>query len=585
MEGKEEYEISRGNKNKSMSNRRLEKRKQAIKDQTVDPWFTPDWAYVRKKVDDKEVNLRNFEEIWEALIFANNDWRMIPSGSVTIFSRAQRLRLDNLDEFIEEYDYFVGRAALIKFMKKQIKFHHDNEYLRLFGSEPHASVIESENVAMTTTTKEASPVSEQQDHSSNSQCSAALADEALADEETDDPKEKDTPANSVSSESRTLSSPSLPVSSTILRGRLPTLSEIALAEEKRQQEKNERRERRENSINATQRGDHEVKSFVGKAESFAGRAPLSFRVGDEVDVAIDDVYCPATIIAVTQTYVRIHYLGWEDPSYDTNIHDMGILYPPFSYVQRVKIWAGLSNRIPYWPCVAYIRPAVNNLPAGVAYLKSEKCIFVIPAMKHLPELAEWAAGRWIDTYSFQAFSKNFTRKKLLQPSLENFLETAMFELENDPHSRAVSALRFVGSYEHYTSVELWKEEKKETPKVGSKRPQPSPSALETTTNGLVFYRSKKMRRECRVVLAKAPKVPRENYATLCTSVLAMHQLNADEGGGMSVKDAFKEAVRQNLKVQSNANRDGSDHQHPHQPSQVMATYILGDVGCRLKFQY
>eukprot|EP01033_Poteriospumella_lacustris_P005417 gene5417-3859_t len=397
-----------------MSNRRLEKRKQAIKDQTVDPWFTPDWAYVRKKVDDKEVNLRNFEEIWKALIFANNDWRMIPSGSVTIFSRAQRLRLDNLDEFIEEYDYFVG---------------------------------------------------------------------------------------------------------------------------------------------------------------------------DEVDVAIDDVYCPATIIAVTQTYVRIHYLGWEDPSYDTNIHDMGILYPPFSYVQRVKIWAGLSNRIPYWPCVAYIRPAVNNLPVGVAYLKSEKCIFVIPAMKHLPELAEWAAGRWIDTYSFQAFSKNFTRKKLLQPSLENFLETAMFELENDPHSRAVSALRFVGSYEHYTSVELWKEEKKGPPKVGSKRPQPSPSALETTTNGFLLYRSKKMRRECRVVLAKAPNVPRENYATLCTSVLAMHQLSADDGGGMSVKEAFKEAVRQNLKLQNNATRDGSEHQHPHQPSQVMATYILGDVGCRLKFQY
>lgn len=564
-----------------MSERRRDKRRQ---EGSLDLAFNIEWNFLKKKVLEEDLQLNDFHQLWGALIYANNDWRELPFGATFLYTKTQGLRRDNLAKYIENVDFFIGKTKLLDFIKLQIKLRDDSEYVSLFDNGDHSEVLDfiREKYSLT---KKSSLLSKRKysgrdrsplcspEISKSSNISPQSSDIMLDDFHHDSPVDSHIDPNTQTIDStenfqtkRRIKS--FPMSLITIHGNIGL-----------QGDKLKHGQQKETTIpNTLQSNIH----LISAVNSFSKRLPSSFKIGEGVDVAVDDIYCPATIVQSTEMYVRIHYLGW-DSCFDTNIHDMSILYPPFSYVQRVKVWAGLSNKIPYWPCVAYIRPAVKNSPNGVAYLKSERCIFVVPALQYLklPELEEWAGGRWLDTYSFLAFSRNFARKRPLQASLEGYLTRAMIELERDEESRSLPALRFIGSYEHYTSIELWSE-KKVLPS-SSKGIQNSNNQKSQTEKSRI--RSKNIR-GCNLIVTDPPRDPHEGYITLCSSAVALKQLESFNSSlGKSSRLLCQEEIQRRVEQYLRENASDTDIFSEDNKKVVGMTYVLGEVGCRIDLRF
>jgi hypothetical protein len=507
----------------------------------LDVLFEEEWKYIRNRILERKLQVCKFEELWKALVHANNDWRRIESDGNFIYCRAKGLRLNTLINFKRNDDYFVGKQDLVDFVKEQIQFRQEEEFLVLFEEGNRESFVEQ---------KKGPALVSKQKVSQNVGSEGAYYDidfETSSDDSSILFNKADSRVHS-SISSKSFESKSLSKFQSQNMAKSPP-------------------EIKEN--------DPSLRSEL-RAESYSWRKPSSFAVGDEIDVAVDDVYCPATIIEVGAKHVRVHYLGWEDESYDANIRDMSCLYPPYSYVQRVKIWAGLCDKIQDWPCVAYIRPAVNDCADGISYLKTERCVFVMPVLSHLPELARWCNGRWLDTFSLRPFSRIICRKRLLPSPLEQELERAMSTLESDSSSRSVHMLRFFGSYELYTSMEIWSPPKSQIVKsiVGIKRPVDSD--IVKTSEGKQEKSAKKeqvfiskRRRFGNIVIEKEPVKPECTYLTICSSVAALRQLNSQ----IHVK--VQETQRNDDKCYSKG-----QGQFLNLPETSRFTFLVEQVGCR-----
>lgn len=331
---------------------------------SLDLTFNEEWNSLKRKCLNS-LKLSDFDQVWKALRLVNNDWRSI-EGSPTIFTRSHGLKRNSLDKFVENSDYFVGEADLMKFIYMQARYREDFDYLPLFSFHSLRKMGASE---------------------------VEVLDPNLS-------KEKSVP-------SKPISKPEALSARQILAQTIPN-----------------------------QPGFNH-----------------GYKVGNKVTVESEDVYCPAEVIAVTSKSIRIHYIGW-DTSYDTDLHNFSIVHPGLALVPRIKVWASLSGKIEQWPCVAYIRHAVNNCKDGVDFLKQETRVLVIPAGRELSFIKPYALGKWVTTTSIFPFSmKSFRGKNSANVSAA--IESAISELLNDRSSRDLPTMKFIGSYESVTGKELY----------------------------------------------------------------------------------------------------------------------------------
>jgi hypothetical protein len=176
-----------------------------------------------------------------------------------------------------------------------------------------------------------------------------------------------------------------------------------------------------------------------------------FFIGQEVDVISLDVFNAAIVIDVFKDCksIRVHYIGWEDASYDETITDLNNVYPAYSFVQKVKVWATFTDKIQSWPSIAYIRIPVKDSEPGIRDLKLESRVFVVPVGCETEEfLRPIACGKWIETSYLDSFYKRRPNRATLPTTLYEALDkaTKLLEESNDAFI-LTDDFRFQGSYE------------------------------------------------------------------------------------------------------------------------------------------
>lgn len=179
---------------------------------------------------------------------------------------------------------------------------------------------------------------------------------------------------------------------------------------------------------------------------------MEFKPGDDIDVEADGVYCPGKVVRCFnfngKKHVRVHYIGW-DESYDEDVEDLSRIIPGFHSVRRVKVWVMFHEKIPFWPCVAYVRFPSHNNQQGIDYLQQEKKVFVIPYGSSSYFLKFNDKGMWVYCKTVIPFSKDPSKLKTLKGvNVDEFMKeiaTNANHLRNDRNS-SLCDFEFDGSY-------------------------------------------------------------------------------------------------------------------------------------------
>eukprot|EP00981_Chlorochromonas_danica_P007673 scaffold1849_cov163-Ochromonas_danica.AAC.2 len=202
----------------------------------------------------------------------------------------------------------------------------------------------------------------------------------------------------------------------------------------------------------------------------AGIQPC-WKVDDLIDVlSAEFVYCPAVIVGIKQVrgkpVYRIHYIGWGD-SYDEDIKDSKRIFPESTFTKQVKLWAKLSDRLPYWPSIGYIRqPSIEN-DIGIAELKLEKKIYIRPCGQLNKFTSPYHHGVWLESFRLESFEKDKNIRKVAGLEYPNTVfqmefQTAFEACESNLVAKCIN-FRFDGSLELNLLKEMktqWKEKKK-----------------------------------------------------------------------------------------------------------------------------
>ncbi len=101
---------------------------------------------------------------------------------------------------------------------------------------------------------------------------------------------------------------------------------------------------------------------------------------DILDITRSRIYCPGRIISINSSSYTIHYRGW-GPEHNETLTDFSLLSPVGTYVFKRKAWVKLSERLGWWPGIAYLRSAYTDDPkdmSGVENLRQTNLLFVEP---------------------------------------------------------------------------------------------------------------------------------------------------------------------------------------------------------------
>lgn len=145
------------------------------------------------------------------------------------------------------------------------------------------------------------------------------------------------------------------------------------------------------------------------------------------------------------------------------------IFPGYSVVKKVKLWAKLSDKFPNWPCIGFIRQPVADQKIGMDELKLEKKLYVIPCGKINKYTSPYFHGVWLDTSRLEPFMRNYEHRKArgLEHQQRFFTEEFTVALE-DCEANAEAGIinfRFNGSFEEVTyrqfRTEMLGDEKKD----------------------------------------------------------------------------------------------------------------------------
>ncbi len=96
--------------------------------QEIDHTFQADWEFLRRAHSKGKIKtFTDFQLVMKQLKIFNNNWRVIPAdytniNTPTMYTRIPGLKSDTCVNYKEGYDYFVGDAALMRFMYMQASF-------------------------------------------------------------------------------------------------------------------------------------------------------------------------------------------------------------------------------------------------------------------------------------------------------------------------------------------------------------------------------------------------------------------------------------------------------------------------------
>jgi len=174
---------------------------------------------------------------------------------------------------------------------------------------------------------------------------------------------------------------------------------------------------------------------------------LGLEAGDLIDIACvpDDVYCPAEYHSTSQGNVYVGWVGWKG-------WENVVCEKPDEVIQRAngervrlaKAWVMLSDKIPHWPCIVYIRTPFSE--SGADFLRSEKRAFIVlTGKKGYPIGPYYPHGVWFNTKHITPFRGSYQNERIRagidhsNPKLaENFkvaIDTIMspqFRLHREP---------------------------------------------------------------------------------------------------------------------------------------------------------
>ena len=135
---------------------------------------------------------------------------------------------------------------------------------------------------------------------------------------------------------------------------------------------------------------------------------------DILDISRSRIYCPGRIIAINNSSYTISYRGW-GPEHDETLTDFSLLSPAYTHVFKRKAWIKLSERLGWWPGIAYLRSAYTDDPkdlSGVDNLRHTNLLFVEPIFpEHKSAYKCYRGGYWAMTSKVSPISRQETLRR------------------------------------------------------------------------------------------------------------------------------------------------------------------------------
>jgi hypothetical protein len=197
--------------------------------------------------------------------------------------------------------------------------------------------------------------------------------------------------------------------------------------------------------------------------------PYNYVVGDCVDVASNNVWCPCKVIEVYSdremkfkdgrkscfsSGIVVSYIGWS-AKFNESIEDSYRVDVGGSKVFTYKAWINLP-KLPPWPCVVYDRGIVRNNKEARLFLKTEFKVYIQVCGNKTKYLKPYFDGFWYDAKCVLSFSPHFdvsmtSGKLICHPNMRDNWRCAIGQLiamEFDQHNYNVtdSDFQFDGTY-------------------------------------------------------------------------------------------------------------------------------------------
>lgn len=132
------------------------------------------------------------------------------------------------------------------------------------------------------------------------------------------------------------------------------------------------------------------------------------------------------------------------------------LGPGYTNVKKVKLWAKLNEKTPWWPCIGYIRTPVFGSAIGVNELKVEKKLYIEPCGRANKFITPFFRGVWLPTNKMEPYGTQCDARKAngLDYHLKTFVEEFELALADCEANPAVIAhFRFSGSLDEISHAE------------------------------------------------------------------------------------------------------------------------------------
>ncbi len=174
--------------------------------------------------------------------------------------------------------------------------------------------------------------------------------------------------------------------------------------------------------------------------------PYNFSIGEFVEVASNNIWCPGKILEVYSNReikykdgrkslfssgVVVSYIGWSS-KFNEHIVDIDRVVIGGCHVFAYKAWIRLPN-LPPWPCIVYDRGVVRNNEDAIHFLKNEFKVYIQVCGNNAKYLKPYFDGFWYDAKCISPFSRVFdlnttSGKTLCKPDMEYNWRTAIGQL-------------------------------------------------------------------------------------------------------------------------------------------------------------